>query len=96
MPSKEQSTARNTPYDSEPEKVLATKNDATIRAVVRGMRRVERARDYAQAEIRLANRENREPRKKLIGLLNGRIAELQDPDRDDDFAVETGVDSDAE
>jgi len=96
MPSKEQSTARTATYDSEPEKVLATKNDATIRAVVRGMRRVERARDYVQAEIRLANRENREPRKKLIGLLNARIAELEDPDRDDDFAVETGVDSDFE
>lgn len=56
--------------------MLATKNDATIRALVKGIRRRERALQYIESEIELADEEDREPRKKLIGMLNAKVSEL--------------------
>jgi len=78
MPSKHQSGAGSrTDFPNEPYKMLATKNDATIKALVRGIRRKERARAYIQAELDLADDEGRDPRKPLIGLLNSKTNELE-------------------
>lgn len=85
MPSKYQTGKGTDDYDSEPKRMLATKNDATIKALVRGIRRVERARDYIRAELELADEEDREPRKPLIGMLNGKMRDLEaDADGGDD------------
>jgi len=64
-------------------KMLGTKNDATIRALVRGIRRKERARAYIQAEVDLADHADRDPRKKLIGMLNSKVSELPEPEGED-------------
>jgi hypothetical protein len=61
---------------AEAAKMLGTKNDATIRALVREIRRKERARTYIQAEVDLAEHADRDPRKKLIGMLNAKVSEL--------------------
>lgn len=84
MPSKHQTGAGTRSFDSEPKKMLATKNDATIKALVRGIRRKERARAYIQAELALADEEGRDPRKPLIGLLNSKVGELRDDASDGD------------
>lgn len=57
-------------------KMLATKNDPTIKALVRGIRKPERARAYIEAELLLADDRDRDPRKKLIGMLNSKVSEL--------------------
>lgn len=78
MPSTHQSgRGTRTGFDSDAKKMLATKNDATIKALVRGIRRKQRARDYIQAEIELADEEDRDPRKPLIGMLNGKMRDLE-------------------
>ena len=61
--------------------MLATKNDATIRALVRGIEDEDRARSYIEAELQLADDEGRTPRKPLIGLLNSKKTSLR-PDED--------------
>ena len=76
MPSEHQS-GRRTDYPSEEYRFLATKNDATLKAIVRGIRKAERARAYVQAEVALAKSEGRKPRKELIGMLNQKIDALQ-------------------
>jgi len=63
--------------------MLATKNDATIRALVKGIRRRERARQYIESEIALAEEEDRSPRKKLIGMLNAKVSELAEEEEAD-------------
>lgn len=63
--------------------MLATKNDATLRALIRGMRDPDRARAWVSAEIELAKSEGREPRRKLIGELNRKVDDLK-PDEEDD------------
>lgn len=83
MPSTHQSGKASGDYDDEPAKVLATKNDATIKAIVRGIHTPERARAYIKAEISLAEYEDREPRKPLIGMLNGKVSELSESEDDD-------------
>lgn len=77
MPSTHQSGAGTKSYPNEPKKMLATKNDATVKALVRGIRRPERARAYIRAELELADEEGRDPRKALVGMLNGKIRELE-------------------
>ena len=89
MPSKHQTGAGTKSYDSDAKRMLATKNDATIKALVRGIRRKERARAYIQAELALAEEEDRDPRRKLIGLLNAKTSELE-PDTSGDTDAEGG------
>lgn len=55
MPSKHQTGAGSADYDSDEKKMLATKNDLTIAALIRGIRKPERARNYVQAEVELAD-----------------------------------------
>jgi hypothetical protein len=62
--------------------MLATKNDLTIAALLRGIRTPDRAREYVQAEIELADEEDRDPRKDVVGACNRKISELT-PDEDD-------------
>jgi len=59
-------------------KMLTTKNNATLKALVRGIRRVDRARAYIEAEVTVADAEDRDPRRKLIGMLNAKVSELSD------------------
>lgn len=63
-------------YPSEPYKMLATKNDATIRALIRGIDDADRAKAYIEAELQLAEDVGRDPRKPLIGLLNSKKTSL--------------------
>lgn len=63
-------------------KMLTTKNDATLKALVRGIRRVDRARAYIEAEVAVAEDEDRDVRKPLIGMLNAKKYELSDDDGD--------------
>lgn len=90
MPSTHQSGKGTGDYDSDAKKMLATKNDATIKALVRGIRRVERARDYIQAELALAEEEDRDPRKPLVGMLNGKMRDLEADADDGDAEGEDG------
>jgi len=56
-------------------RMLATKNDATLRALIRGIQRPDRARAYVEAEIAIADHEDRDVRKPLIGMVNGQTSE---------------------
>lgn len=84
MPSTHQTGKSSGDYDDEPTRMLATKNDATIKALVRGIRKPERARAYIQAELSLAEAEDRDPRKPLIGMLNSKVTELTADGEDTD------------
>jgi len=68
---------------AEAAKMLATKSDATIKALVRGIRDADRARAYIQAEIALADHDDRDPRKPLIGMLNAKVSDLKESDDGD-------------
>lgn len=62
--------------------MVATKTDATLAAIIRGIHDVDRARRYVEAEIDVADREGRDPRREVIANLNQRIAAIQsDADR---------------
>ena len=76
MPSKHQTGAKSGDYDSEPKKMLATKNDLTIAALIRGIRDPERAQAYIEAEVELADEEDRDARTDVIGALNRKKAAL--------------------
>lgn len=76
-PSANQRGAPGEEYETDPEKVLATKNDLTIAAVIRGIADPERARSYAVAE---AAREP--PRQWVVALANQRLRELEVGDGD--------------
>lgn len=78
MPSKYQAAPTTRHYDSEAKKMVATKNDMTLNALIRGMVDADRAREYIQAEVDVAAEEDRKPRKKLIGALNRRIDAIED------------------
>jgi len=83
-------TSKSGDYDSEPKKVLATKNDLTIAAVIRGIRKPERAQAYIEAEVELADEEDRDPRKKIIGACHRKKTALEDGDADaNDVDVDT-------
>lgn len=95
MPSKHQTGAGSKDYDSEPKKMLATKNDLTIAALIRGIRKPERAQAYIDAEIELADEEDRDPRKGIIGACNRKKTALEDDDADAiDVDVDTSEDPD--
>lgn len=64
-------------------KMLATKNDATISGLIRGIRKPERARAYIEAEVRLADYEGRDARKPLIGMVNSKQDELKESDTEE-------------
>jgi len=50
MPTKDSPAAKgNTEYETEAEKMLKTKMDATIRSLIRGIREYNRALEYHQA-----------------------------------------------
>lgn len=79
MPSEYQANPNPTgDFDTEAEKMLATKDDATVKAIVRGIRDPDRAREYIEAELSLADDEDRKPRKKLIGMLNRQVSERRE------------------
>lgn len=80
MPSKHQTNAGGTSYDSDAKRYLATKNDLTLSALIDGMRRPDRVDEWVQAEIDLADSEDRDPRRDIIGALNRKKRELQDND----------------
>jgi len=84
MPSTHQTGKSSGDYPNEAYKMLATKNDPTIKALVRGIRKPDRARRYIEAEVDLARQEDREPRKKLIGMLNAKVSELSEEGGDGD------------
>lgn len=89
MPSKHQTGANSKDYESEPKKMLATKNDLTIAALIRGIRKPERAKAYIDAEVALADDEDRDVRKGIIGACNRKQTALEDGD-----TVDTPVDVD--
>jgi hypothetical protein len=77
MPSTHQTPAATDDYESEPKKMLATKNDLTLAALIRGIRDPDRAQAYIDAEIALAADEDRDPRKDIIGACNRTKAALE-------------------
>ena len=81
MPTRNQRAAPARTYPDEPTKMLSTKNAPTIRALVRGIRDPNRARAYIEAELQLADDEDRDPRRELIGMLNRKVDDLS-PDDD--------------
>lgn len=83
MPSTNQVAKTDTrDFESYYKRLLAEKNDLTIAALIRGIRTPERAQEYIEAEVGLADDEDRDPRKDVIGALNRRKAILT-PDEDD-------------
>lgn len=78
MPSQYQTAPKSKDYDSEAKKMVATKNDRTVKALIRGIVDVDRAREYIQAEVEIADEEDRKVRKKLIAALNNRIDAIRD------------------
>lgn len=97
MPSKHQTGAGSEQYDSEPKKMLATKNDLTIAALIRGIRKPERAQAYIDAEIELADEEGRDVRKGIVGACNRKKTALEDGDgADTDVEVDTTEDTDVD
>lgn len=70
MPSTDQPAATSDDYDSEPKKMLATKNDLTIAALISGIRKPERAQAYVEAEVALADEDDRDVRKGIVGACN--------------------------
>ena len=83
MPSRNQPGSATDSYQGEPYKILSTKSEATIKAVVNGIDDVDRARAYIEAEVDLANRNDRDVRKRLIAMLNAKVSELKDSDGGD-------------
>jgi len=74
--------------------MLATKNDLTIAALIRGIRDPERAQAYIDAEIELADDEARDVRKEIIGACNRKKTALEGDDTDaNDADVDTGTDT---
>lgn len=65
-------------YSSEEKKMLATKNDPTIAALIRGIRDPERAKAYIEAELELADEEDRKPRQGFVGACNRRKTALEE------------------
>jgi len=82
VPSKHQTGATSDDYDSDEKRMLATKNDLTIAALIRGIRKPERAQAYIDAEVELADEEDRDVRKGIIGACNRKKTALEDGDAD--------------
>jgi hypothetical protein len=97
MPSKHQSAAGGERFESDAKKMLATKNDLTIAALIRGIRKVDRAREYIDAEVSLAQERDRDVRKGIVGACNRKVRALEDGDTVDtpvDVDTGTGTDED--
>lgn len=95
MPSTNQSGRKtsNRDFDSDAKKMLATKNDLTIAALIRGIRDPDRVDEYVRAEVELADEEGRDPRKDIIGALNRKKTALT-PDEDGEDTVEPAPEPD--
>jgi hypothetical protein len=65
-------------YPDAPTKMLATKNDRTIAALIRGIRDPDRAHAYIKAEVALADEEDRDVRKSVVGACNRKQKALED------------------
>jgi len=72
MPSKHTQNPENSTYESEAEKFLTTKNDATLAAMISGMKDIERVEKWIQTEA-----EN-QARQDVIGMLNRKKKELSE------------------
>jgi hypothetical protein len=77
MPSTHQS-GRDTEYPTDAHRMIATKNDLTIAALIRGIRDPDRAQAYIDAEIEVADADDRDVRKSIIGACNRRKIALSD------------------
>lgn len=77
MPSPNQRAADDSPdYDSEPEKMVREKDVPTLAALIRGIRDVDRAQAYVDAEIELADEDGSDPRSDVVGACYRKISEL--------------------
>jgi predicted DNA-binding protein YlxM (UPF0122 family) len=75
---RKQAQTSKSEYPTEAAYVLAEKNDATVRAVIKGIRKPERVTEYIEAELWLADHEDRQVRKQLISLLNEKRSDIVD------------------
>lgn len=71
MPSQHQHGASTDTYDSEAQKMMATKDASTLEALARGLDE-EAIHEYIEAAVALEN-----PPKEAIGIMNRRLSELQ-------------------
>lgn len=85
MPSTNQQGNDSGDYRSEAHKMLAEKNDLTIAALIRGIDDADRAQAFIDAEVELADDEDRDVRTDVIGACNRKKAALtQGEDAEDD------------
>lgn len=57
-------------FETDAKRFLALKSDTTIAALIRGIDDPGRADRWIRAEVELADEDDRDPRKEVIGLLN--------------------------
>jgi hypothetical protein len=72
MPSKHSPASKTDSFDSDAKKMLETKNDMTINALIKGMIDIERVDHWIRTEA------EGQCRKEIIGKLNRRKMELQE------------------
>jgi len=72
MPSKHSPASQSTKYESDAKKMLETKNDMTINALIKGMIDMERIDHWIRTEA------DGQCRKEIIGKLNRRKMELEE------------------
>jgi len=72
MPSKHSPASQSTEYESDAAKMLETKNDMTINALIKGMTDIERVDHWIRIEA------EGQCRKEIIGKLNRRKMELEE------------------
>ena len=83
-------TGEDRDWPTEAHKMVATKSKGTLAGIVAGMNDPDRARQYIEAELEVAQEEGREPRKDLVGALNRIIADAEADDDDQDVAADGG------
>ena len=96
MPSRNQPAGKSTDWEDifddhdraddtfrEAVKMLHTKNDATIKGIIRGIRKPARARAYIEAEVAISEYDDRDIRRPLVGMLNTKQDDLKAEDEDD-------------
>jgi len=72
MPSKRSPASQSSKYESDAKKMLETKNDMTINALIKGMTDMERIDHWIRTEA------DGQCRKEIIGKLNRRKMELEE------------------
>jgi len=72
MPSKHSPASKSTKYESDAAKMLETKNDMTINALIKGMTDMERIDHWIKTEA------DGQCRKEIIGKLNRKKMELEE------------------